>query len=92
MSRTELDARRTASETATDKWGIAANIRAGGREKEGRTPSPMQDWQQQYGASSFQEYFGQWTEQYPFLEEFMKKPPRERGFYPGQYTPPTRWV
>jgi len=30
-------------------------------------------------------------EKYPFYEEFMKKPPRERGFYPGRIAPPARW-
>ena len=29
---------------------------------------------------------------YPFLAEFQALPPRERGYYPSTYAPPTRWL
>lgn len=37
----------------------------------------------------------QWTtflKQYPWLEEWKKKPPHERGEYPSQFKPRTRWL
>lgn len=36
--------------------------------------------------------FEQFVGQYPFLEEFYKKPARERGAYPTKYAPATRWL
>lgn len=29
---------------------------------------------------------------YPWLSKFYEVPPRERGFFPAEYRPPTRWL
>jgi len=34
--------------------------------------------------------FAVYLEKYPFLKDYMKKAPRERGEFPSQYAPPTR--
>lgn len=36
--------------------------------------------------------FQAYLEKYPFVEEYMRKPPAERGYFPSTYRPPTRWL
>lgn len=36
--------------------------------------------------------FGEYLGKYPFLEEYRKRTPREKGVYTGQFVPPTRWL
>ena len=39
-----------------------------------------------------QDPWKQYVGGYPFLSEFAELSPRERGYYPAKYRPPTRWL
>lgn len=40
----------------------------------------------------YEDPFAAFMAGYPFTQKFMELPPRERGFYPSRFRPPTRWI
>ena len=62
-----------------------------GRERRPSRAERQEEWRQQYGFESTEDPWAQYLKQYPFQQEFVKVPRRQRGFYPSQSVARARW-